>query len=100
MPQLRGNEPILGLKKIFDKWEVDFVGPINPPSIILGAIYIITTIEYLTRWVETSIVKDYREETAMRFLFEKVVTRLGFPRILMSDQGIHFINSKIQEILE
>jgi hypothetical protein len=33
----------------FDKWETEFVGPINPLEKMLGAIYIITMIEYLTR---------------------------------------------------
>jgi hypothetical protein len=36
--------------KAFDKWAIDFVGPINPPIKIIGARYIITAIEYLTRW--------------------------------------------------
>jgi transposase InsO family protein len=36
----------------------------------------------------------------MHFLFEQVITRFGFPRILMSDQGTHFINSTIQAMTE
>lgn len=36
----------------FEKWVIDFVGPIKPPGKKTGAWYIITATEYLTRWVE------------------------------------------------
>jgi hypothetical protein len=86
--------------KVFEKWEVDFVGPINPPARRSGARYIITMTKYLTRWDEATTVKYCSAETATHFLFEQVITRFGCPRILMSDQGTHFINSTIQEMTE
>jgi len=86
--------------QVFEKWVVEFVGPIIPPSRILGARYIITGKKYLTRWVEAAAVKDCNAKTAVFFLFEHVVTRFRCPIILMSDQGTHFIKSTIQEMLE
>jgi hypothetical protein len=44
--------------KVFDKWEVDFVGPINPPSRRSGFSYIISSTKYLTRWAEETQVRD------------------------------------------
>jgi hypothetical protein len=76
------------------------MGPINPPTKRTGVRYIITAMEYLTRWVEAAPVKDCSTETTVHFLFEQVITRFRCPRILMSDQGTHFINSTIRAMLE
>jgi transposase InsO family protein len=85
---------------VFDKCEIDFVDPINPTTRISGARYIITTTKYLTIWAEVALVKDCSTETATHFLFEHVVTRFGCPRILISDDGTHFINNTIEAMLE
>jgi transposase InsO family protein len=76
------------------------LGPINPPKKRSGARYIITAIEYLTRWVEATPIKDYNVETTICFLFAQIITRFGCPRILMSDQGTNFINSTIKDMNE
>jgi transposase InsO family protein len=76
------------------------VGPINPLEKRTGARYIITTTKYLTRWEEAAPVKDCSTETTLHFLFEQVITQFGCPRVLMSDQGTHFINSTIRVMTE
>ena len=84
----------------FDKWEVDFLGPINPPGKRTGAWYIIIAIDYSTRWLEATPVGDCTATTTTRFLFDNIVTHFGFPRILMSDQGSHFINRTVNTLTE
>ena len=58
----------------FDKWAVDFVGPINTPGKRTGARYIITATDYLTRWVEVAPFVNCTAATAVRFIFENIVT--------------------------
>ena len=86
--------------RAFDKWEIDFVGPINPPGKRTGARYIITAIEYLTRWAEAKPVRNCDAATAAQFIFENIITRFGCPLILMSDQGTHFLNRTIESLTE
>jgi hypothetical protein len=76
------------------------VGPINPPTKRTREMYIITTMKYLTIWEEETPVKDCSAETTSHFLFEQVITKFVFPRILMSDQGTHFINSTFKAMTE
>ena len=84
----------------FDKWAIDFIGPINPPRNKTGARYIITAIDYVTRWAEAQAVKDYIVDTVAHFIFDQIMTRFGCPNILMSDRGTHFVNETMQALME
>ena len=55
---------------------------------------------YLTKWVEETPVKDYTTPNAMKFLFETVLTRLGFPNILINAKCAHFLNKLVEELTE
>ena len=84
----------------FDKWAIDFVGPINPPAKKSGARYIITATDYLTRWDKAQPVKNCSAATAAKFIFDNILSRFGCPRIIMSDQGSHFLNKTIEALIE
>ena len=58
----------------FDKWAIDFVGPINLLGKCTSACYIITATNYLTQWVEAAPVIDCTAAMAARFIFENIVT--------------------------
>jgi transposase InsO family protein len=89
--------PQMNLQAI-EKWAIDFMGPINPPGKRIGERYIITAIEYLTRWAEARAVKDCSETIAAHFIFDDIITRFGCPKTLMSDQGTHFINKTVEAL--
>ena len=84
----------------FEKWAIDFVIPINLLGMRTSSRYIITMTDYLTKWVEVNPVKDCSVATTPQFIFENIITRFGFPRILMNDQGMHFLNQTIQAVIE
>ena len=84
----------------FDKWAIDFVGPINPQERRSQARYIINLTEYLTIWEEETPITDGTTETTARFLFDNLVTRFGCLHILLSDQGTNFINNTISTLTE
>ena len=84
--------------KAFDKWEIDFFGPICTPRRRTSMRYIITVTDYLTRCDEVMFVKDCTTATVEKFLFENIVTIFGYPKILLSDQGTHFVNKVIAEL--
>jgi hypothetical protein len=54
----------------FEKWAIDFVGPINPQAKRTGDRYIITAMKYLKRWKEVAPMKDCNAETKTHFLFD------------------------------
>ena len=84
----------------FDKWDIDFVGPINPLTKKSEARYIITATDYLTCWAEAQLVKNCSAATAVKFIFDNILSRFGCPRVLMSDQGSHFLNKTIEVLTE
>lgn len=65
----------------------------------IGARYIITTANYLTRRDE-ALVMDCSTKTIAKFIFEYILSRFGYPKILMSDEGTNFLNKTIEALTE
>ena len=69
----------------FEKWGMNFVGPINPPS--KQKSYIIMCTDYMIKWAETKVIKAATKEKVVEFLREKIFYKFGYPRELVTDQG-------------
>ncbi|KAH7415235.1 hypothetical protein KP509_14G033600 [Ceratopteris richardii] len=70
--------PVLALKP-FQKWGIDFVGPIDPPSRCRSNRYILVCTDYFTKWIEAKALKTDRAIDVAKFLYEQIITRFGCP---------------------
>ena len=79
----------------FEKWGIDFVGPIAPASRYGQKRYILVATDYVTKWAEAATTKTDNATIVATFLYENIITRFGCPKELISDRGTHFINHTI-----
>lgn len=60
-------QPQLSIE-LFQKWRLNFVGPINPPSNQYE--YILVCTDNVTKWVEVQPLRQARQEQVANFLYE------------------------------
>ncbi|KAH6581414.1 hypothetical protein BASA60_002439 [Batrachochytrium salamandrivorans] len=72
----------------FERWGIDFYGPMVETK--SGNKYLITCIDYATRWVLAKPVKDMTESAVAAFLYELMMT-YGAPFEIISDRGKSFL---------
>eukprot|EP00253_Pinus_taeda_P036056 PITA_36056 len=82
----------------FEKWALDFVGPINPPS--NQRVYILVCTYYMTKWVEAKALIKANEEAVLTFLFEEIFVIFGLPRELVTDGGPPFNSHGFKDTLQ
>ena len=82
--------------EVFQRWGLDFIGPINPPAEGTKNKYIISATDYTTKWVEARALNDNTATSTVRLIVEEIITKYGCLIKLVSDQGSHFLNETIQ----
>jgi len=82
----------------FEKWALDFIGPINPTS--NGKKYILVCTDYVTKWAEAKALVRATEQIVVNFLFEEIFVRYGVPREIVTDQGTQFTSKLVKDITE
>ena len=75
---------------------IDFIGPLELTT--KGNRYIITAMDYFTRWPEARAVPHANAEAAATFIYEDIICRHGIVDIIHTDQGTHFVNRMIEEL--
>ena len=81
----------------FEKWGIDYIGQISLASSKRNE-YIIIAIEYFTKWVEAKVVKKANAKQTSIFLYKNIISRFGYPKILIKDGGLYFLNPVIKEM--
>ena len=72
------------------------MGPFPPSS---GYLYILLTVDYVSKWVEVVPCRTNDNAIVVKFLKENVLSRFGTPRAIISDQGTHFYNRSFEALM-
>ena len=80
----------------FEKWALDFVGPISPMS--RKKKYILVCTDYVTKWVEDKALFRVIEKSVVEFIYKEIFTRFGVPREIVTDQGSQLTSKLMKEI--
>ena len=98
----KGSVPKVPLQKMplidmpFKRVAIDLVGPISPPS-EAGHKYILTLVDYATRYPEAVPLKNIDTETVAEALVD-IFSRLGIPEEILSDLGTQFVSDCMKEV--
>ena len=89
-----GSMPLIDTP--FKRVAVDIVGPIAPPS-EAGHRYILTLVDYATRYLEAVPLKKITTEAVAEALLD-IYGRVGIPEEVLTDQGTQFMSECMQEV--
>ena len=89
-----GDIPLIDMP--FRRIAIDLVGPISP-SCEKRHRYILTLIDYATRYPEAVPLKNFETETVAEALLD-LFSRLGIPKKILSNLGTQFVSKCMEEV--
>ena len=81
----------------FQQWAFDLVGKIHPSS-SAGHKFIITTIEYFTKWVEAIPLSASIGKHVVFFILNHIICCYGIPSSIVTDNGGQFKNKDLRQL--
>ena len=88
-------QPLPTISEPFSRVAVDIVGPIRPPAKD-GSRFILTLVDFATRWPEAVALKNIETVTVAEALLQ-MFSRLGIPQEILSDNGSQFTSEMMTE---
>ncbi|MCO5612237.1 hypothetical protein L7F22_066501 [Adiantum nelumboides] len=83
---------------VFEKWGIDAIGPL--PITARGKCYILSAVDYLSRWAEAKLVKQITSKDVAKFVYEDTCCKFGMPLELLSDKGPGFRGELVDYLCE
>ena len=60
-----------------------------------GNLYILLTVDYVSKWVEAIACPINYAITVVGFIQRNILSRFGAPRAIVSDEGSHFVKQSV-----
>jgi len=83
-------------KEAFHRIQIDVMGPFTNST--KGNKYVVTAIDYLTKWIEAKAIKEATTENIAKFTVEQIICRHGCPKVINTDRGTTFTSELFQEL--
>ena len=64
-----------------------------------GNKYILLAMDYVSKWVEAIPTVTCDAKVDLKFLHKHIFSRIGTPRVIVSDEGMHFCNKLFESLL-
>ena len=78
----------------YEQWAIDVVGPMPGST---KKRFIITAVDYCTRWPVAQATQSHDSPTIRRFIGKEISAKFGTPKRIVSDQGTEFMLTKTQD---
>ena len=64
-----------------------------------GNLYILLTVDYVSKWVETIACPRNDASIVVGFIQINILSKFGAPRTIISDEGSHFANKVFEKLM-
>jgi hypothetical protein len=87
----RATAPLqpVAISRRFEQWGLDVIGDITPSSSKQHR-YILTTTNYLIKWVEVIPLTHVNKKVVIQFIEQQLIIRFGMPFVLVFDNATYF----------
>jgi hypothetical protein len=87
----------ISIEALFRKWGLYFIGEIHPPYLSQHR-WILTTTNYLTKWIEEVSTRKATDAVIIRFLESNILSRFCCPSKIITDNATSFKSKRMEKI--